>query len=236
MGWMIDNPVFRAIGKILEVLGVSLLWLLLCIPVVTAGASTTALYYTVNKTIKNNRGYAIRGFFSAFLENFKQSTIVWLFFLVWFILLGVDCYLMYSYALLGEPMGKFRIAVYVLAVLVVAWSLYVFPYIARFDNTTKEVFKNTFIIAVANAPTTIIMTGLFAGYCYIIYRWTLFIVVLPVVYNLLKSAYIEKVFRKYMSEEQLQREQEINGVIYDDTAKVGLLAKLKKKKKDETEE
>ena len=133
-------------------------------------------------------------------------------------------------------MGKFRIAVYVLAVLVVAWSLYVFPYIARFDNTTKEVFKNTFIIAVANAPTTIIMTGLFAGYCYIIYRWTLFIVVLPVIYNLLKSAYIEKVFRKYMSEEQLQREQEINGVIYDDTAKVGLLAKLKKKKKDETEE
>ena len=156
MGWMIDNPVFRAIGKILEVLGVSLLWLLLCIPVVTAGASTTALYYTVNKTIKNNRGYAIRGFFSAFLENFKQSTIVWLFFLVWFILLGVDCYLMYSYALLGEPMGKFRIAVYVLAVLVVAWSLYVFPYIARFDNTTKEVFKNTFMIAVANASTTII--------------------------------------------------------------------------------
>ena len=233
MGWMIDNPVFRGINKILEVLGVSLLWLLFCIPVVTAGASTTALYYTVNKTIKNGRGYAIRGFFTAFRENFKQSTIVWLFFLVWFILLGVDCYLMYSYAVLGETLGKFRIAVYVLVVLVVAWSLYVFPYIARFENTTKAVFKNTFMIAVANAPTTIIMTGLFAGYCYIIYRWTPFILVLPAIYNLIKSVYIEKVFRKYMTKEQIEHEQEINGVIYDDNAKVGLLAKLKK---NETEE
>lgn len=233
MSWMIDNPIFRGISKILEVLGVSILWLLLCIPVVTAGASTTALYYVVQKTIKNNRGYAIRGFFSAFKENFKQSTLVWLFFLVWLVLLGVDCFLMFSYAQAGEPIGKLQILVYVLTVLVVAWSLYVFPYIARFESTTKEIFKNTLIIAVANAPTTIIMTGLFVLYCYIIYRWTPLILILPVIYNLLKSAYIEKVFRKYMSPEQIEREQEINGVIYSDDQPIGLLGKLKKKKKED---
>lgn len=231
MSWMFDNPVFRAISKILEVLGLSVCWLVLCIPIVTAGASTTALYYTVNKTVKNDRGYAFRGFFSAFIENFKQSTIVWLFFLVWLAILGADCYLMYSFARVGEAMGKFRIVVYVLTVLVVTWSLYVFPYIARFENTTKEVFKNTLIIAVANAPTTIIMAGLFVGYCYIIYRWTPLIIVLPVIYNLLKGAYVEKVFRKYMSEEQLEREQKINGVVYNDNdEKRGFLQKFKKKK------
>ena len=233
MSWLIDNPVFRVIGKILEILGVSLLWLILCIPIVTAGASTTALYYTVNKTIKNNRGYAIRGFFSAFISNFKQATIVWLFFLVWLAILGVDCYYMYSFAVMGETMGKFRIAVYVLTVLVVAWSLYVFPYIARFEATTKEVFKNTFMIAVANAPMTIVLTGLFAAYAYAIYRWTPVILVLPAIYNVLKSIYMEKIFRKYMSEEQLQREQELNGVVYDDSVKHGLLAKLRKNKKDQ---
>lgn len=233
MNWMIDNPVFRAIGKILEVLGVSLLWLILCIPIVTAGASTTALYYTVNKTIKNNRGYAIRGFFSAFVSNFKQSTIVWLFFLIWLAILGVDCYYMYSFAVMGEAMGKFRVAVYVLTVLVVAWSLYVFPYIARFDSTTKEVFKNTFMMAVANAPMTIVMTGLFVVYGYIIYRWTPLILIMPAIYNIFKSIYMEKIFRKYMSEEQLKREEELNGVVYDDSVKHGLLAKLKKNKKDQ---
>ena len=83
MSWMFDNFIFRGVAKILETIGVSILWFLLCIPIVTAGASTTALYYVANKTIKHGRGYAIRGFISAFIKNFKQSTIVWLFFLVW---------------------------------------------------------------------------------------------------------------------------------------------------------
>ena len=48
-----------------------------------------------------------------------------------------------------------------------------------------------------------------------------------------KEVYIEKIFRKYMTEEQLQHEQELNGVIYDDSVKYGLLAKLKKKKDEE---
>ena len=235
MGWMIDNPVFRGIGKILEVIGLSIVWLILCIPVVTAGAATTALYYTVHKTVKNSRGYAIRGFFSAFVSNFKQSTIVWLFFLVWLAILGVDCYYMYSFAVFGETMGKFRVAVYVLTILVVAWSLYVFPYIARFQSTTKEVFKNTFFMAVANAPSTIILTGLFVLYGYVIYCWTPLILIMPVIYNLLKSAYMEKLFRKYMTPEQLQHEQELNGVVYDDTVKYGLLAKLKKRKEKSEE-
>ena len=230
MSWWIDNPVFRGIGKILEVVGLSIVWLILCIPVVTAGAATTALYYTVHKTIKNSRGYAIRGFFSAFVSNFKQSTIVWLFFLVWLAILGVDCYYMYSFAVFGETMGKFRVLVYALTVLVVAWSLYVFPYIARFQTTTKEVFKNTLFIAVANAPSTIILTGLFVLYGYIIYRWTPLIIVMPVIYNIFKSIYMEKLFRKYMTPEQLEHEQELNGVVYDDTVKHGLLAKLKKRK------
>lgn len=219
MSWLIDNPVFRGINKLLDVICVNLLWLLFCIPVVTAGASTTALYYVTNKTIKNNRGYIIRGFFSSFKENFKQSTIVWLFFLVWIDILGINYYLMYSFAKAGEPMGKSRIVVYALSLIILAWSLYVFPYIARFNNTTKEVLKNTFIIAVANVPTTVIMIGLLVGYCYIIYLWTPVILVLPVIYNLLKSVYIEKVFRKYMSVEQIEHEQEINGVIYDDSNK-----------------
>ena len=230
MSALFDNFLMRGIAKILEILGLSLLWLFLCIPVVTAGASTTALYYSVQKTVKNNRGYALRGFFTAFKDNFKQSTIVWLFFLVWLGILGYDFYMMYSFYLIGEPMGKYLVVVYLLTLLVVAWSLYVFPYIARFENTTKEVFKNTFMIAVANAPTTIISSGWFIMYGYIIYRWTVAIIFMPVIYNLIKSAFIEKIFRKYLTTEQIEREQELNGVIYNDDQPIGLLAKLKKKK------
>ena len=233
MTWMYDNFIFRGIAKILEPVGLSLLWLFFCLPIVTIGAANTALYYSVNKTIKNSRGYALRGFWQAFKDNFKQSTLIGLFFTIWLVILGYDCYMMYSFYMMDEPMGKYRVAVYALTLLVVAWSTYVFPYIARFENTTKEVFKNTFMIAVANAPTTIISTGWLVMCGYIIYRWTFFIIFMPVIYALIQSAFIEKVFRKYMTKEQIELEQERNGVVYHDDQPIGLLAKLKKKKNDE---
>lgn len=233
MSWMFDNFLFRGVAKILETLGLSLLWLFLCLPIVTIGAANTALYYSVNKTLKYNRGYAIRGFWQAFKDNFKQSTVVGLFFTVWLVILGYDCYMMYSFYMMNEPMGKYRVAVYALTLLVVAWSTYVFPYIARFENTTKEVFKNTFMIAVANAPTTIISTGWLIMCGYIIYRWTPVIIVMPAIYTVIQSAFIEKVFRKYMTKEQIELEQERNGVVYNDDQPIGLFAKLKKKKNDE---
>ena len=82
-----------------------MLWFMCCIPVFTIGAATTALYYTVNKSIKNDRGYASSEFFSAFKSNFKQSTVIWLIFLAIYALLGFDYYVMKSYADAGVEIG-----------------------------------------------------------------------------------------------------------------------------------
>ena len=53
----VDNKFFQGLGKIIDVICLSAFWFFLCIPIVTAGAATTALYYTVNKVIRNNRSY-----------------------------------------------------------------------------------------------------------------------------------------------------------------------------------
>lgn len=74
----VDNKFFQGLGKIIDVICLSAFWFFLCIPIVTAGAATTALYYTVNKVIRNNRSYIGREFWHAFKTNFRQSTIVWL--------------------------------------------------------------------------------------------------------------------------------------------------------------
>lgn len=44
-----DNIVFQMLGKLVDCVWVSILWVICCIPVFTIGASTTALYYTVHK-------------------------------------------------------------------------------------------------------------------------------------------------------------------------------------------
>ena len=45
----IDNPFFRLMGAIGDLVVLNILWLLCCLPVVTAGASTLALFAIVHK-------------------------------------------------------------------------------------------------------------------------------------------------------------------------------------------
>ena len=73
-----DNVVMRAIGKIGDLICLNVLWLICCIPVITIGASTTALYTVMLRLVRNEEGYIFRGFFKAFKLNFKQSTIIWI--------------------------------------------------------------------------------------------------------------------------------------------------------------
>lgn len=72
----IDNPLFVFIGKAVDILLLSILWLVLSLPVVTIGAASTALYYTMIKNVRRERGMLLKEFFCSFKLNFKQSTIM----------------------------------------------------------------------------------------------------------------------------------------------------------------
>ena len=73
-----DNKFFQFMGQLADAFILSVLWLLACIPVVTAGASTTALFYTIHKVLRRQQGYLWSVFWDSFRSNFKQSTKIWL--------------------------------------------------------------------------------------------------------------------------------------------------------------
>ena len=72
-----DSGVMRALSKIFDMGLLTLIYLVFCIPVVTAGAATTSLYYVSAKVLRHNRSYVWREFWSCFKSGFVQSTIVW---------------------------------------------------------------------------------------------------------------------------------------------------------------
>ena len=71
-----DNPVWRFIGKLGDLVLLNLLWLICCIPVFTAGAATTAVYYVTLKLVRDDDGSTIKSFFHSFTQNFKQATVM----------------------------------------------------------------------------------------------------------------------------------------------------------------
>lgn len=205
-----DNKFFQGLGKLVDCVCLSFLWLILCIPVVTAGAATTALYYTVNKVIRYNRGYLFREFMSAFKSNFKQSTLVWLILLLVYAIMGVDCYIMYRFAQAGAKYGVLYIVFIVFMCFATMWATYLFPYMARFENTLKHVLKNAAFIALANLGKTLLMFLLLVLAVVAVYLLPPLVFFMPVIYMLLINLIMEKIFKKYMKPEDIAAEEERN--------------------------
>lgn len=209
-----NNKVIAGINKIIDCVWLSILWFLCSIPIITIGASTTALYYTMNKVIRNDRGYVAPEFFSCFRRNFKHATVIWILFLALYIFLGYDYLIMKQAMSLGEKTGYLYHAFLIFIVLLTLWGLYIFPYIARFENTIKETLRNSLYIAVCNIHWTILLAVLFIAAFVLIYMFSPVLVVMPSLYHLFKNLIIEHVFKKYMSPEDIEAEKERNQTYY----------------------
>lgn len=129
----------------------NVLWFICSIPIVTIGASTTALYYVCLKIVRGEEQYVIPMFFKSFKENFRQATQLWLIMLGAGILLGTDGYILSH--LRTHSTGPAAVLWTLLFALLIAASiayaiilLYVFPLTASVVNTNKAMLKNSFLI------------------------------------------------------------------------------------------
>ena len=84
-----DSPIMRFITKIANSIYLNILWFVCCLPVVTIGASTTALFYVTLKMAKNEEGNMTAAFFHSFQEKefrprYRKSCFVIIDFVVYF--------------------------------------------------------------------------------------------------------------------------------------------------------
>ena len=156
-----DNVIVRALNKICDMVCLNVLWLICCIPIVTIGAATTALYTVMLKMVKNEEGYIFRGFFKAFKSNFKQSTIIWIILL----LLGIVCWIDFRVAgVISGTAGIVLRSIFLLVgVVLFSVMIYVFPLTARYENTIRATFRNAVILTVGKLPYTILMIAVTVG-------------------------------------------------------------------------
>ena len=129
----------------------NLLWFVCSIPIVTIGASTTALYYACLKVVRDEGSYVGRLFFRSFRENFRQATQIWLILLGAGLFLGADGYILYHLRLsstgaLAVMWTLILAAVIAAAVVWVIVTEFVFPLLASVENGNRAMFKNAFLI------------------------------------------------------------------------------------------
>lgn len=152
-----DSPFNVVMTKIFDIVLLNFLWLLCSIPIITFGASTTALYTVTLKMVKNEEGPIIKSFFKAFKTNFKCSLPLTLIMLVALGVLTADLHILSD----GSKGGSFAygVCIFMLVVWAVVYT-YVFPLAAKFVNTTKNYISNSIKLAFTNLNVTMAMTVL----------------------------------------------------------------------------
>lgn len=158
---LMDNVVMRAMGKICDMFFLNILWVVCSIPIITIGASTTALYTVMLKFVRNEEGYIFRSFFKAFKENFRQSTVIWLIIAAFGALWWVDFRIA---GMMGAGIGDvLRIIFLIIGFFLLSVTIYIFPLTARYENKISATFKNALILSIAKLPYTLLMVVVFAA-------------------------------------------------------------------------
>lgn len=151
-----DSKIYQFLEKIWQLFLLNLLCLLCCLPVVTAGASITALYYVSLKMARGDGVHIIRDFFHSFRQNLLQGTGITL------ILLAVGVFLAFEYSFSHAMVSQIPAFFYELmnttfwVMLVIYFMVltYVFALLSRFDNPVKQTLKNALLMSIRHLPTT----------------------------------------------------------------------------------
>lgn len=151
-----DTKLYRFFAMAWNLIYLNLMTLLLCIPVVTAGASLTAMHYVLLKLIRGEEGYLWRMFLDAFRKNFRQATILWIAVLALFFSYRVDWVVIsgagVSYA---KPV---RYGIMIVAIITFMLFQFLYPVLSHFENSVLMTVQNAVILSVSKFPRTIVMT------------------------------------------------------------------------------
>lgn len=201
----IGNPIVRGLSQVTDCLVLSILWLVFSLPILTLGASSTALYTTVYRYIRRGEGYLWQTFWTAFKQNFKRSTIAWLIVLTALILLYFDSVVFRTLQIQGKPFGFLYWVVLGFAAIICAWAQFLFAYCARFEGKALESIRLSFLLMVAHPVKSLVVLL----YVVIAIAGVLIVpflgLLLPSVVCWLSSINIEQIFLKHMSPEDRER-------------------------------
>lgn len=152
-----DSKFMTAMSRVADLAILNLLFLITSIPIVTIGASVTAMYTICFRFGTDREQGLFRSYFRAFGDNFKQATQIWLILLICGAACCFDVYLFLSL----PSMLRYLAVVFCIAlVLVVLVFSYAFPLLSQFENKNKNILTNALFLSLGYLPRSILLVVL----------------------------------------------------------------------------
>ncbi len=203
-----ERGLWSWLSTLVDICGLSLLWLFLCLPVDTIGPATAALYFAVVKCVRKRDGGAFHCYLRSFRENLKTGVLLTLVCAAAVLALTAGYLIMRANR--NSQQGYIMyVAYYVVLILPAGVLCYLFPLLGRFTLGVRQLLVTAFELAVRHLPSTVILVLLAAeAVAFGLERWwpALF---MPAATALLSSLFLERIFKKYSPELAQEDEEQL---------------------------
>lgn len=153
-----DTFLARALSRLIDCVLLSILWFLTSIPLVTIGASTTAVYDVTLKLAFGGRPAIVSSYFASFRKNFFRATAVFLVLTAAGLFIGVDLWC----ALRWEIPFQFALEVLILSVgfFYLVLATHAFPALAFYEGKPVQILKKVFFRSLGHGVYTVFVVVL----------------------------------------------------------------------------
>ncbi|MCR4670700.1 MAG: DUF624 domain-containing protein [Saccharofermentans sp.] len=200
-----DSFAMRFLTELCNLIIVNILFMLTCIPIVTIGASLSALYRVTFAIHCKEEVTVVRTYFKTFKSSFKQATLLWV---PSFIAFAFFIYEILLILFILDPSYKMtQIPVWFMLILILSVWIYSFPMIGLYEQPLKQTLKNSVILAVSNLPVTISTIVVKGGIIFISLKYPTWGVIIGSFFLLfgfglssfVTAFFLKKIFEKYGS-------------------------------------
>jgi uncharacterized membrane protein YesL len=155
------NPFFRIMGVAFDLAQLNVLTVLCCLPVVSVGASLTAMHTVLWKMIRGEETYVRADFVASLKRDFRQATYGWLVFAAVAAVLGVDALAAGGFA---RPWRLAALAVVVaMGCAVLLFAQYFFMLVSRYENSLLAHLRNAALLSFGFLPRSVAMLAIVLG-------------------------------------------------------------------------
>ena len=149
------SPVQRFLNKMADLLILNIITMLMCLPIITAGASLTAMHYVLLKMVRGEEGYIVKSFFRSFKREFRQATVLWILYMALAALMASNLIMI----LQGGGVYPLWLpsSILVVAVLELMFMIYTFAMLSRFDNSIYQTLINAVTLTFSELPRSLEM-------------------------------------------------------------------------------
>ena len=193
-----ENAFFRTLARLVDLVGLSLVWLFVSLPIVTLAPAAAALYHAAVREIRQGGGSAFRSFFRSLRGNLRAgiplSVVAALFAVACYYGLGI----MATMAAVRQGVAMVLYVAYCVVLLVpVGLLLWSFCLLSRYEMGTMALLQTALQLTLRHLPTSFLMAVLTVGAVYLCLWYLPAALLLPCLWALLLSLPVERVLRRY---------------------------------------